>query len=91
MAATTGVHTAQDVLKTMMAGAKVAMMCSAIYQNGHRHVGKVLAEIEDWMKENDYASIKDMRGSMSQKSIAEPGAYERANYMKTLQSYHTVA
>lgn len=91
LAATTGVHTAQDILKSMMAGANVAMMCSAIYQNGHNHIGKVLKDIEDWMTDNEYSSIQDMRGSMSQKSVAEPGAYERANYMKTLQSYHTLA
>jgi dihydroorotate dehydrogenase (fumarate) len=90
LAATTGVHTAQDVLKVMMSGADVAMMCSAIYRNGPDHVQKVVTDIEAWMEENEYSSLSQMKGSMSQKSVAEPGAYERANYMKTLQSFRTV-
>jgi dihydroorotate dehydrogenase (fumarate) len=91
MAATTGVHSGLDVLKVMMAGADVAMMCSALYKNGVQHVHAVLADMQKWMEEHEYVSVTQMKGSMSQKSVSEPGAYERANYMKTLQSFHTVA
>ncbi|MDP8246451.1 MAG: dihydroorotate dehydrogenase-like protein [Candidatus Hinthialibacter antarcticus] len=87
MAATTGIHTAQDVIKSMMSGAKVAMMCSALLRYGVDHIGKVLDETKLWMEEHEYDSIKLMQGSMSQKACPEPAAFERANYMKTLQSY----
>ncbi|MBZ0258947.1 dihydroorotate dehydrogenase-like protein [bacterium] len=87
MAATTGIHTAQDVIKAMMSGAKVAMMCSALLRYGVDHIGKVLEETKLWMEEHEYDSIKLMQGSMSQKACPEPAAFERANYMKTLQSY----
>ncbi len=87
MAATTGIHTAQDVIKSMMSGAKIAMMCSALLRYGVDHIGKVLEEMKLWMEEHEYDSIKLMQGSMSQKACPEPAAFERANYMKTLQSY----
>ncbi|MBD3226110.1 MAG: dihydroorotate dehydrogenase-like protein [Caldithrix sp.] len=86
LAATTGIHTGYDVLKTMMTGADVAMMTSALLERGVDHVKRVLEEIRMWMDENEYVSIEQMKGSMSYKAIAEPSAYERANYMKALQS-----
>jgi dihydroorotate dehydrogenase (fumarate) len=90
MAITTGVHTSEDVLKGLMAGAKVTMMASELLQNGLRRVKEILGEIESWMSEHEYASVAQMIGSMSQKHCAEPAAFERANYMKTLDSYQPV-
>jgi dihydroorotate dehydrogenase (fumarate) len=87
LAATSGVHTAEDVLKLTMAGADVSMMCSALLMHGPEYVGKVLKDVELWMKEHEYESIDQMKGSLSHKSIAEPSAYERANYMKALNRY----
>jgi dihydroorotate dehydrogenase (fumarate) len=87
LAATSGIHTAEDVLKLTMVGADVTMMCSALLMNGPEHIGKVLKDVEHWMKEHEYESIEQMKGSLSHKSIAEPSAYERANYMKALNRY----
>jgi len=87
-ALTSGVHTHQDVLKSMMAGAKVAMMASKLLHNGEQVVGPILTDLEAWMKEHEYTSIQQMQGSMSQKSVKEPAAFERANYMKVLGSFH---
>ena len=87
MAVTGGVHTAQDVLKAMMAGAKVAMMTSALLKHGIEHVTTVQADLLRWMDEHEYESIRQMQGSMSQRSVAEPAAFERANYLKVLSSY----
>jgi len=88
-AITTGVHTADDVIKGVMAGARVTMMTSAILQHGMGHVKPVLAGVERWMEENEYISITQMCGSMSQKNVAEPAAFERANYMKMLHSWQS--
>jgi dihydroorotate dehydrogenase (fumarate) len=90
LAITTGVHTSEDVLKGLMAGAKVTMMASELLQNGLRRVKEILDEIESWMSEHDYFSVAQMIGSMSQQHCAEPAAFERANYMKTLDSYQAV-
>ena len=87
LAATSGIHTAQDVLKMLMAGADVTMMCSALLQHGPEQIREVLAGIDQWMLEHEYVSVSQMKGSMSQKSIADPAAFERANYMKALNSY----
>jgi len=90
-ALTSGVHTHKDVLKAMMAGAKVAMTASHLLHEGEQAVGLILNELESWMKEREYESIKQMQGSMSQKSVSEPTAFERANYMKVLGSYRDLA
>jgi len=87
MAVTGGVHTAEDVLKAMMAGAKVAMMTSALLKNGIEHLATVRSHLLRWMEKHEYESIRQMQGSMSQRSVAEPAAFERANYMKVLHSY----
>jgi len=86
-ALTSGIHTHKDVLKAMMAGAKVAMTASHVLHNGEQAVGPILSELEAWMKEREYESIQQMQGSMSQKSVSEPAAFERANYMKVLGSF----
>lgn len=89
-ALTSGVHTHKDVLKAMMAGAKVAMMASNLLHNGEQAIGQILNELEEWMKEREYESIRQMQGSMSQQSVKEPAAFERANYMKVLNSFRTL-
>jgi dihydroorotate dehydrogenase (fumarate) len=91
LAATSGIHTAEDVLKLTMVGADVTMMCSSLLMHGPEYVGKVLKDVEHWMKEHEYESIEQMKGSLSHKSIAEPSAYERANYMKALNRYKLLA
>jgi dihydroorotate dehydrogenase (fumarate) len=87
LAVTGGVHGSAQVLKSMMAGARVAMMTSAVLQNGIEHFARVRADLLDWMEAHEYASIAQMQGSMSYRSVAEPAAFERANYMKVLSSY----
>jgi dihydroorotate dehydrogenase (fumarate) len=89
-AATSGVHSAQDVIKLLMAGADVTMMCSALLKHGPGHIRQVLDEINQWMLDHEYVSVSQMKGSMSQKSVANPEAFERANYMRTLQSYRAL-
>ncbi|PDW04160.1 dihydroorotate dehydrogenase-like protein [Candidatus Viridilinea mediisalina] len=88
MAITSGVHSASDVLKCMMAGAKVAMMASALLQgDGPSHVVDMVQDLRAWMEEHEYESIELMQGSMSKRAVAEPAAFERANYMKVLSSF----
>jgi dihydroorotate dehydrogenase (fumarate) len=89
-ALTSGVHTHKDVLKAMMAGAKIAMMASSLLHNGEQVIGPILSELETWMKDHEYTSIQQMQGSMSQQSVKEPAAFERANYMKVLNSFRTL-
>jgi dihydroorotate dehydrogenase (fumarate) len=86
-ALTSGIHNAEDVLKSMMAGAKVAMMASVLLKKGPKRVTKILEKLEEWMTEHEYESIQQMQGSMSQKAVADPAALERANYMKVLSSF----
>ena len=86
-ALTSGVHTAQDVLKAMMAGAKVAMMTSTLLLNGLGRLTQILTDLQEWMGTHEYESITQMRGSMSQWAVADPAAFERANYMRALNSY----
>jgi len=87
LAITSGIHTAHDMIKALMAGARVTMMASELLQNGIRRVGQVLNDLSTWMNEHEYESVMQMIGAMSQKHCAEPAAFERANYMKTLDSY----
>lgn len=79
-ALTSGVHTAQDVLKAMMAGASVTMMTSTLLANGIGRIMHILTDMQEWMGEHEYESIAYMKGSMSQRAVAEPAAFERANY-----------
>jgi len=87
LAITGGVHTSYDVLKAMMAGAQVTMMASAILKRGIDYIATVLGELQTWMEEHEYESIKQMQGSMSQKSVADPKSFLRGNYLKVLSSY----
>jgi dihydroorotate dehydrogenase (fumarate) len=87
LAVSGGVHGAAQVLKAMMAGARVAMLTSALLQHGIAHLARVRTDLVTWMEEHEYRSIAEMQGSMSYRSVAEPAAFERANYMKVLSSY----
>lgn len=91
LAATTGIHTGLDALKMLMAGADVTMMCSALLHDGVPQLTKALNELTQWMEEHEYESVKQLKGSMSQKSVAEPAAFERANYMKALTNWKIIA
>lgn len=87
MALTSGVHTYEDVLKGLMAGATVTMMTSEVLKNGPKRIGEIANEVRNWLIEHEYESLAQMRGSMSQKNVAQPAAYVRANYMRVLQSW----
>jgi dihydroorotate dehydrogenase (fumarate) len=86
-AVTGGVHTGHDALKAMMAGANVAMLTSALLRRGIGHLATVRQEMLTWMEEHEYESVGQMRGSLAQKAVRDPGAYERGNYIKVLSSY----
>jgi dihydroorotate dehydrogenase (fumarate) len=87
LAITSGVHTLEEVLKGVMAGAKVTMMASELLQNGMHRISQILEGMVQWMEEYEYESVTQMRGSMSQQNVAESAAFERANYMKVLGSW----
>jgi dihydroorotate dehydrogenase (fumarate) len=86
-ALTSGVHTAQDVLKAMMAGANVAMMASTLLESGTGRLMHILNDLQEWMEAHEYGSITQMRGSMSQRAVGDPAAFERANYMRALNRF----
>ncbi|MCX6091218.1 MAG: dihydroorotate dehydrogenase-like protein [Candidatus Atribacteria bacterium] len=87
LAITGGVHSHIDVLKSMMAGAKVAMMTSVLLEKGITYLQTVKDNLVTWMEEHEYQSIQQMQGSMSQKSVKDPQRFERANYVWVLSSY----
>ncbi len=87
IAGSSGVHRAEDVIKTVMAGASCVQVCSALIVHGVKRATEMLKGMESWMAERDYESVTQMKGSMSQRNCPEPAAFERANYMKVLQSY----
>jgi dihydroorotate dehydrogenase (fumarate) len=87
MALTGGVHTAEDVIKSMMVGARATQMASMLLHYGVHTLSDILVDMQRWMETHEYESIRQMQGSMSQKNVRNPAAFERANYMKVLQSY----
>ena len=87
LAATSGITTGTDVVKTLIVGADVAMMTSALLRDGPTHIASVERQLRDWMDERDYESVTQMRGSASQATAGDPSAFERANYMRTLHSW----
>ncbi len=87
LAATSGVHRASDVLKMLMAGADVTMLCSALLRHGVRQVGVVERDMVAWMQEHEYLSVTQLKGSLSQKNCADPSAFERAQYMKAISQF----
>jgi len=87
IAITGGVHTAEDVVKSMMAGAKVTMLASALLRNGIGYLRPLLNQFEAWLERREYDSVQQMQGSMSQKNVPNPKAFQRSNYMRVLSSY----
>jgi dihydroorotate dehydrogenase (fumarate) len=87
LAATGGAHSHEDVLKLLLAGADCVMIASSLLRNGPAHVAHLLRGVEQWMTEREYVSVRQMKGSLSQQACPDPDAFERANYMKALQSY----
>ena len=87
LAASTGVHTCEDVLKVLLAGADVAMMTSALLRNGPDHLRSVEVGLRDWMDRHGHDTVDQLRGRLSQRSIPNPATFERANYIKTLASH----
>jgi dihydroorotate dehydrogenase (fumarate) len=90
LAGTSGVHDAPDVIKLLMAGANVTMMCSALLRNGINHLQYVENGVVDWMEKHEYESVQQMQGSMSQLRCPDPGAFERAPYMRAVKSLQHV-
>jgi dihydroorotate dehydrogenase (fumarate) len=87
LAATSGIHSAADVLKMLMAGADVTMLCSALLSKGIGLIRQIEKEMDEWLAEHDYQSVRELQGSMSQKHCADPTAFERAQYMRAIMSY----
>jgi dihydroorotate dehydrogenase (fumarate) len=91
LAATSGIHNADDVLKMLMAGADVTMLCSTLLRNGIGHIREIEARMCEWMEEHDYQAVQQLQGSMSQKYCSDPAAFERAQYMRAVLSYRPAA
>ncbi len=87
LAATSGVHTWEDAVKLLLAGADVTMMASALFKHGPEHVANVLEGVQRWLDEHEYESVEQMKGSVSQANVADPQAYARSNYMQMLVSF----
>jgi dihydroorotate dehydrogenase (fumarate) len=87
LGATTGVYVGPDAMKLMLAGADVAMMASALLRYGPERIAEVLTWMSDWMTDREYSSVDQLRGSVSQRNVPDPGVYERANYYQVLHSW----
>jgi dihydroorotate dehydrogenase (fumarate) len=87
LAVTGGIHTAEDVVKAMMAGARAAMLTSALLKHGIEVLRVVRANLSAWLEAHEYTSVRQMQGSMSYRSVPDPAAFERANYMRVLSSF----
>jgi dihydroorotate dehydrogenase (fumarate) len=90
LAATGGVHDAADVLKLLMVGANVTMLCSSLLRNGINHIRYIEQAMLEWMEQHEYESVSQMRGSMSQLRCADPAAFERAQYMRAVKGMQHV-
>jgi dihydroorotate dehydrogenase (fumarate) len=91
LAITGGVHTAQDVMKGILAGAQVVMLTSALLRNGIGYLRELEQGVIHWMQEHEYESIQQVRGAMNAAAVADPSAFERANYLKVLSSHRLKA
>jgi dihydroorotate dehydrogenase (fumarate) len=89
LAATTGVHSGVEVVKYLLAGADAVMSTSAVIEHGPEHLGRLVAELREWLGARDYGSVSQMKGAMSQLKVADPTSFERANYIKVLETYKT--
>ncbi len=90
LGATRGVHGAAEIVKYLMAGADAVMTTSALLQNGIEHLRVMLQDVERWMEQHEYSSVQQMKGCMSQRNVEDPSAFERANYIKTLEAYKAI-
>lgn len=90
LAATSGIHTAYDVLKVLMAGADVAMLCSVLLRKGVSHIAVIEQEIRRWMEEHEYESVTQLKGCLSQKNCPDPSSFERAQYMRVISTWKPV-
>ncbi len=88
LAITGGVHTTEDIIKGILAGANVTMMTSALLEKGIPYIDELIKGTEEWLRRHQYHSINEIRGLVSQQNVKETDAFERANYMKVLKSYH---
>lgn len=88
LAATSGIYTAGDALKMLMAGADVVMVCSVLLKDGVESIGRMETEMSNWLSEHDYQSVRQLQGSMSQKNCADPAAFERAHYMRAIMAHN---
>jgi dihydroorotate dehydrogenase (fumarate) len=87
LAATSGIHRASDVLKMLMAGADVTMLCSVLLRHGIPQISAIERDLIAWMEEHEYESVSQLKGSLSQKNCPAPSAFERAQYMRAISSY----
>jgi dihydroorotate dehydrogenase (fumarate) len=88
LAATSGIHNAHDVIKMLMVGANITMLCSVLLREGINHIHCLEKDLREWMKIHEYESVKQIQGSMSQLNCPNPSTFERAQYMKALQTYN---
>ena len=91
LAATSGIHRGTDALKVLMAGADVTMLCSVLIRHGVQHISVIESEMTAWMKEHEYESVSQLKGSLSQKKCPAPSEFERAQYLRALSSYPTTS
>ncbi len=87
LAATGGVHTRDDVLKVLLAGADATLLASALLEHGPDHLRRVERELVEWLSAREYESVEQLKGSLAQRSVADPAAFERANYARTLKAW----
>ncbi len=87
LAASSGVHTAEDVVKLLLAGADVAMLASALLERGPSHLTRLERDLLEWLEDRGYASVHELKGSLCQRAAPDPAAFERANYAEELKSY----
>ncbi|MCX2982607.1 dihydroorotate dehydrogenase-like protein [Halieaceae bacterium IMCC14734] len=87
IAVTGGFHNTPDIIKALLAGANVVHLCSALLQQGSQRISTLLDEMRQWLEDNEYDSVQQMQGSLSQTNAADPGAFERSNYRHVLQSW----
>jgi dihydroorotate dehydrogenase (fumarate) len=91
LAASSGIHELADVVKVLLVGADVAMLASALLERGPERLAELTRGLRGWLEEREYVSVAQLRGSVSQRSVADPTAYERGNYVKTLRSWSSRA
>jgi dihydroorotate dehydrogenase (fumarate) len=91
LAATSGIHRGSDVLKMLLAGADVTMLCSTLMRHGIQHLKTIESDLVVWMEEHDYESVTQLKGSLSQKNCPSPSEFERAQYMRAICHYQPAA